>query len=211
MKHWKSLVIIRFCSLVVQGESTHSLVVRAAAPPPPHRGSSIWAQPTQQRAAQSQHALGEHNLETGRERARYEHPSLKKDPHNRGFIKTGLKATDMSILHLKVGSAVFCAGGRTEHRFTGVQLSSFCRTRSSSVVVMTTSGWRTSSKGCWESFRRPSPCSIPTSLTTPSCRATPSVSSSVHGGLAGMSAPLLLCDALNMSVRPPVTSLTRGL
>lgn len=31
------------------------------------------------------------------------------------------------------------------------------------------------------------------------------------GGLAGMSAALLLCDALNMSVRPPVASLTRGL
>lgn len=45
---------------------------------------------------------------------------------------------------------------------------------------MITSGSRTSSKECWGNFHKPSPCSIPTSLTTPSCRVTLSVSSSVY-------------------------------
>lgn len=190
----------------MQEVSPHSLVVRAAAFPPPcgaetrrreqNPPSSIWAQPTQQRAAESQHAPGEHNLKIGRERARYEPlhpPNPPKEPQNLRFIKTfGLKVTDMSILHLGVGCAIFW-----------VQLSSFCRTRSLSVVVMTTSGSRTSSKGCWGNFRRPSPCSIPTSPTTPSCRATPSVSSSAHG--ARRERPISSC-CVTLSICPSVCS-----
>lgn len=53
---------------------------------------------------------------------------------------------------------------------------SFCRTRSLSVAVMTMSVSRTSSKGCWENFHKPSPCSTLINRTTPSCRAMLSVS-----------------------------------
>lgn len=68
------------------------------------------------------------------------------------------------------------AGGSSVSHDLTAALSSSCRTRSLSAAATTTSGLRTFSKGCWGNFRRPSPCSIPTNPTTPSCKVTLSVS-----------------------------------